>query len=92
MKMILNAPLLTEAFTKMLMPGVRIRETRAWADSMNKPDWIDINVVASHILYAPKSMKQSIFASDFSTSKIVRKFVLNKLTMVQYPNNVHHPA
>ena len=50
MKMILNAPLLTEAFTKILMPGVRIRDTRAWADSMNRPDWIDINVVASHIL------------------------------------------
>ena len=46
----LNAPLLTDAFTKILMPGVRIRDTRAWADSMNRPDWIDINVVASHIL------------------------------------------
>ena len=41
---------LTDAFTKVLLPGVNIRMKSACAIIKNKLDWIDTNRVAEHKL------------------------------------------
>jgi len=54
---------LTDAFTKLLMPGTSTRDMSAWVISMNKLVQRESIRVASQILYAPRGRKQSRPAS-----------------------------
>ena len=49
---------LTEAFTKLLIPGTIMRVISAWVISHERLLYIDSTWIDSHILYAPRSMKQ----------------------------------
>jgi hypothetical protein len=54
---------LTDALTKLLIPGTSTRDMSAWVVSINKLVFMESRRVASQILYAPTGRKQSRPAS-----------------------------
>ena len=75
--------MLTDALTKLLLPGTSIRDIKAWVVSRNKLLYIDMFKVMAQTRYAPSSRKQSMSRPAD---------MCNKSLSIPDPKKNHHAA